>query len=719
MYYWDADVVQGIPGATITLETSGFLTLNVDFWVIEGAAGEYNIYLDSAVLSTLTVHDVRVTAIWSGGTPYHDNAQRNVSVSVTRRTARVEIVSPATQPRFLDNMTFIFEFVDSINGQLITGITSSDIEIWVEGSLLVAGEFVMTETSSQFEVSINSTVLGSTLVSDLNLTIFVDWNDLLAPFYTDDGTTMHVSTRGRSIFIEPQQIATTPVYDNMTITFILTDDDSNAPVSGAIINFNCSEAVIQEGFSFWITEGSGATAGHYTILVDTGFLLTGDFTFNLEVQWNPTMVPYYINRSIIQLTGSVDLIWANLQAGAPQPSSVQITGEIFVIVTLWDLDHDRGINGSTMLVTYSGGSADGVVPQGLLVTAIGTGVYNISFSTIDLNDFGSQALSITAVLAEHTSSTATPTFSVVPISTTLEPHEPSITLLWSDPATIVVDFKNFLFGNLTSGATITWKYGTGFDYFTETGSSGTYSAEIDTKLADAGTRIVLITASKAKYFNATITVTLVVLSLPSDITITQQITPSDVFFGDAVLQLPRGDYVTVVVQLNDLHNFGLFINWTFVRNLTMQFESNPLIELDYNPVDESWNATLPSIATSDLEPNVLYTVRLTGDLINFNPVSTIFKIYLQATATTIHLVDVEEGKMNAFYSANVTFTVTFNETVSGATITNATLRLVSSTHSIDYNFTVNTITGLWSLTLNTTELKYGTWGLTFRATPGE
>ncbi|MHA2083334.1 MAG: LamG-like jellyroll fold domain-containing protein [Candidatus Thorarchaeota archaeon] len=720
MYYWDADVIQGISGAAITLETSGFLTLNVDFWVIEGAGGEYNIYLDSAVLSTLTVHDVRVTAVWSGAPPYHDNAQRNVSVSVTRRTARVEIVSPATQPRFLDNMTFTFEFVDSIDGQLVTGITSSDIQIWVEGSLLIAGEFVMTETSSQFEVSINSTVLGGTLVSDLNLTILVDWNDLLAPFYTDDSTTMHVSTRGRSIFVEPQQIATTPTKDNMTISFILTDDDSNAPISGAIINFNCSEEIIQEGLSFWITEGSGATAGYYTILVDTAFLLTtGDFTFNLEVQWDPAIAPFYINRSVIQLTGSVDLIWANLQAEAPQPSSVQITGDIFVIVTLTDLDHVRGINGSTMLVTYSGGVMDGVVPQGLQVISIGTGLYNISFSTIDLNTFGSQALSITSILADYTSSTVTPTFSVVEISTVLELPQTSYTLNWSETASIFVDFRNLLFYNLTSGATITWDYGTGSDYFWEIGSTGTYQADIDTKLKDAGTHIVTITASKTKYFDAVITVTLVVLSLPSDITITQQITPTEVFDGEAVLQLPRGDPVEVVVYLNDTFNIGLLINWTFVNALTMQFENDPSILMVHNDTDGSWRAIIPSSATSDLEPNVLYTVRFTGDLKNFNPVSTIFKIYLQATATTIHLVDVVDGKLDAFYSANVTFKLTFNETISNATITNATIRWVFSARSIDYNFTVNNITGLWSLTIDTTELAYGTWGLTFRATPGD
>ncbi|MHA2242388.1 MAG: hypothetical protein ACXACE_12345, partial [Candidatus Thorarchaeota archaeon] len=720
MYYWDADVVQGISGASITLETSGFLTLNVDFWVIEDAAGEYNIYLNSTVLGTLTVHSVRVTAVWSGAPPYHDNAQRNVSVSVTRRTARVEIVSPATQPRFLDNMTFTFEFVDSIDGQLVTGITSSDIQIWVEGSLLTAGEFVMTETSSQFTVSINSTVLGGTLVSGLNLTILVDWNDLLAPFYTDDSTTMHVSTRGRAIFVEPQQIETTPIKDNMTISFILTDDDSNAPISGAIINFECVEETIQEGLSFWISEGSGVTAGHYTILVDTAFLLaTGDFTFNLTVQWDPAMAPFYINRSIIQLTASVDLIWANLQAGAPQPSSVQITGEIFVIVTLTDLDHDRGINGSTMLVTYSGGAMDGVVPQGLLVTSIGTGLYNISFSTIDLNAFGSQALNITSALADHTSSTVTPTFSVVPISTILELPQTSITLNWSETASVFVDFRNFLFGNLTSGATITWAYGSGFDYFWEIGSTGTYQADIDTSLDDAGTRIVSIVASKAKYFSASITVTLVALSLPSDITITQQITPTEVFHGDAVLQLPRGDSVEVVAYLNDSFNLGLLINWTFVNSLTLQFENDPSILMYYNSTDGSWRGILPSSATSDLEPNILYTVRFTGDMRNYDPVSTIFKIYLQATATTIHLVDVDDGKLEAFYSANVTFKLTFNETVSEATITNATIRWVFSARGIDYNFTVNNVTGLWSLTFDTTELAYGTWGLTFRATPSD
>jgi len=68
--------------------------------------------------------------------------------------------------------------------------------------------------------------------------VFVTW-DGSSPFYTNDGTSMKVSTTERIILVEPQQIETTPVHDWMDITFFLIDEDNDKPVTGAIIVFSC------------------------------------------------------------------------------------------------------------------------------------------------------------------------------------------------------------------------------------------------------------------------------------------------------------------------------------------------------------------------------------------------------------------------------------------------------------------------------------------------
>ncbi|UCE11529.1 MAG: hypothetical protein JSW61_06245, partial [Candidatus Thorarchaeota archaeon] len=657
LFYWDADnATNGISGATINLEITGPLVLNTDYFVDEVLPGVYNIFIDSAALGALDKYEVKATAVWPGGAPFHKNAARNVSVTTTRRTATVEIVTPATQPRYLDNMTFTFEFVDSINGSKVTGISSSDITLYLEGAPLGQSDFTMTEISSQFEVSVNSTVLGATLISNLNLTIFVDWNDGISPFYTDDGTTMRVSTRGRSIFVEPQQIETTPINDNMTVSFILTDEDRGTPVSNAIILFSCQTRTIEEGSSFWINEGAGAYAGYYNITINTAFLLSvGDYKFDLVIQWDPAQSPFYRNRSVITLNGAVDLILTTLQAQTPQPSSVQISGDMFVIVEFRDLDHEKGVNGSTIDVRYEGGSQHGVVPQGLNVLAIGTGLYNVSFSTIDLDSFGTQALRITALKSFFSVSFAIPTFTVIPINAVLDLRGvTSETLFWTENSTIVIDLRNSLFGNLTSGAVISWTFNDTSGVFFEIGTTGTYEGYVNSSAYDSGTNLVHVTASRLKYSISPITFTIVALTLPSDITVAAPVDP--------VFESPRGTPIHVVTYLLDSYRGGrIDPSYVTVANLIFQSITYPLF---HNVTDNSWYTTLPASATDTLEPGFVYSARISVDFRNYDPLGAGFKIELQATETTLHLVGDTKEKIDVVYSEIFTFTVTFNETVS-------------------------------------------------------
>ncbi|TFG98866.1 MAG: hypothetical protein E4H14_20605, partial [Candidatus Thorarchaeota archaeon] len=377
VYYWDADVTEGISGASFILN-SGALVEDVDFFVIDGVPGVYTMYIDSAVLGALGTYSINVAAIWSGGAPYHNNAQRAVSVTTIRRTATVDILEPANQPRYLDNVVFTFAYIDSINGLQIPGILSTDVSIYAGGTLLTAGQYTLTPSGSAFIVTINSTVLAPTLVHDFNVTVYVNWNDGTTPFYTDDGTSMKVSTTQRIILVEPQQIETTPVHDLMNITFFLSDEDNGNPVSGAIILFRCINPVISltEGVEYTLIE---YLPGEYTISIGTDYLVfgptdLGNFIFELEVQWNPINSPFYKNKIPIKLTGSVDLILISLQSGVPTPSSVQITDNVTIQITLTDLDHNKGISVpvNVIHVTYYGTS---ITPNPMTITYLGSGIY--------------------------------------------------------------------------------------------------------------------------------------------------------------------------------------------------------------------------------------------------------------------------------------------------------------------------------------------------------
>lgn len=709
MYYWDVDETQGISGATISLQTTSTLTEGSDFFVTQGAAGEYIIQLNTTALTSLGSYQVKVTAIWSGGAPYHNDASRNVSVTVTKRTADVEIISPPSQTSYWDNMTFTFRFTDTISDEPIS-VSASNVIIYSNGTPLLANEYVITPSGSNFLVSINSTVLGTELVNDLNLTIFIDWNDSNAPFYTDDQTSLRVTTIGRSMSFTLGQIPSTPKGDILTITFFVEDGAKDIPVEGAIILFDCVEQSLVEGSSYNITEGTGSLAGYYNITVNTAvFSNVGDYTFDITVQWNQSLIPFYANLSTITVTGSVDLIWTALQADLPQPSSVEISASVNVTVYFRDLDHGQiGIAGVPGAITVSYLST-GIVPADLVIEDIGGGAYNISFSTIDLDSTGSYALNVTASLYPYRVASVQPTFTVTVIRTILTPTEDTIQLSWTETATLYVEYENLLSANLTPGATVTYEWDGGTGTLIETGTSGVYTVDIDTSLANSGTRVIKIYAQKDKFANAVTTITLIVLTLPSDMV---PITPNV-----ASLNLPRGASVPISVYLNDTFN-AVPVNDTYIQNVYITFQGVDY-PMAYNGTPGYYTATIPGSATE--LPITFYSVNILAEFINYNPAPYQFKVNLQQSRTELNLSGSTTKTINAYYSELVTFEVNFTAPDLGFQITDENGTAVIwdlSEVGIQGNFT-HIGDGIWQAVFNTTDANYGSWGITILGQPGD
>ncbi|MFW9965492.1 MAG: hypothetical protein ACFFCX_18115, partial [Candidatus Sifarchaeia archaeon] len=433
----------------------------------------------------------------------------------------------------------------------------------------------------------------------------------------------------------------------------------------------------------------------------------------LTIQWDQSLEPYYRNRSAIVLTASVDAIWTQLQSELPQPSSVEITDDVYVLVDLRDFDHDTGVTGmeGNIIVRYL---TSKLAPAALNIIPLGGGIYNISFSTSDLLEFSrAYTLNITFVRDFYTISNVKPSFSVTEISTTLTPLETEITLLWTQDAIITVTFDDLLYGNFTSGALVNWSYGVWTGNFTEIGSSGVYTATISTSLQNSGTRVVKISADADKYQKSTATVTLIVLSLPSDMTL---VTPDQVFAH------PRGDAIDVKVFLNDTFNDALvpFLN---VDDIYLMFNATRY-DMDWNGTDNSWYVTLNSTATEKLPPGYVYTARIIASLVDYDPTSTSFKFDLLATKTYLNYYADTTATMEVYYSDTIAFDFYFNAT-DGTPIDEGEVywsytrvnNTGQNTITTRYNFT-HIGSGLWNLDINTAELdRWGTFGLTFNGIP--
>jgi hypothetical protein len=252
---------------------------------------------------------------------------------------------------------------------------------------------------------------------------------------------------------------------------------------------------------------------------------------------------------------------------------------------------------------------------------------------------------------------------------------------------------------------LNWTYGLSSGTFTPIGSTGIYFAWINTSLRDSGSGSVTIRAVKDKYKVATTYVNLLVLALPSELIIESP---------DAVFTHYRGDPVDVVVYLIDMYNGGIRIE-NGVTSVYMVFNS-----IQYPLAVNSsgfWKGTLPTNATANLEPGRIYSVRIIADATNYDPASSIFKMDLLATATTIHLVYPTTSKNSVTYNDLITFYLSFNQSISGEFIENATISWDYAEFNIHEIFTYNPTSGLWELQFNTSRMAFGTWGLSFEGIP--
>jgi hypothetical protein len=710
VFFSDVDAANtGIAGATITIPS---LTLGVDYSVTPGLAGIYLITVDSSALGSPSSYPLSVHADWFGA-PYHSNKTREATVLVRERETNIDVTIPPAQTLYLDDVTFTFQYLDlDASSTPITSIAGTNIHLyWANMSEINPILYTVTPTGSSYEITIASDVLSTIPVSGLSLTLEVDWNAVSAPYYVDDSTIVKVTITRRSILVETEQVDRTPKGDIVNISISLTDIDNGNPIVGAIIQFSCQGHSLLEGTDYTRTEGAGTYAFHVDSLALSG---TGTFFFDITVQWNPSLVPFYSNRSTITVTGLVDLVRTSLTVDALIPSSVQFTGDVSLLLTWRDLDHNLPLTGYAAIIEANVEYlATGLPPAGLVVfETVTPGVYNVSFNTSDLATLGAYTLDITVAVSVYTSSTVTPQFSVVEINTALIPLSTSQLYNWTDTAYIYVDYKNLLDDVLISGATVSWSIGGVFgDWLTEPGVPGQYRADIDTsELGFSGTKVVQITASLDKYTIASTTVTLVILPLPSDIVIIEPPT--------GVLDVSRGNPVSIGVRLNDTTN-AVWINNLQVLAIYATFQEVQYT-MDWDSFSSSWICTIPGSATI-LDPTS-YDVQITAGFYDYQAAGDQFRINIRQTETLLEVIDPDTGDLltekDAVFSEVIEFRLNLTEKAFKTTIEfGQVFWYEQSFNGLNISFTYNDTLKLWVAKFNTSLGYYGTWGLTFRAFP--
>jgi hypothetical protein len=404
--YQDSDSGSGIVANSISIwKGVTQLAAGVDYDLTDQGNGFYLISLDTTALDGLAYTTIQFRATWTSGAPYHDNASLDVDVYVTRREANVEIVTPPTQVKYLDNVTFQFVYRDLGSGAVINTITTSNVQVWAAGMLLTPGQYVLTGIAGTFTVEVNSTVLSLGLVSSYNVTVFVDWNDGSTPYYFDDATIVRVSTRERQMAYIVLPTEETAYGELLNLSFSLLDADSNEPVSDihTIIGFDLQSGGLIEGVDFWVIK----TPGLITIRIDTTALGNpGTFLFDLDVSWDGSS-PYYLNLATIGMTGIVNKIDTIL---IPQQELVEVQWSASTPITLTyrSLLDNSLIDGADILweSSFEFAGPAGFIGSGQYQASIDTssysnldaGTYVITFTIENLTAYKSAVAYVTLVI---------------------------------------------------------------------------------------------------------------------------------------------------------------------------------------------------------------------------------------------------------------------------------------------------------------------------------
>jgi hypothetical protein len=609
------------------------------------------------------------------------------------RPASVSIVSSPTQVRFLENITFTFSYIDDSTDDFIM-LTKNLVSIYSGGSLLQDNDFTMSFVGNGYEIGINSTVISPILVTNWNITVFVNWPSAVAPYYSDDAASVGATIINRGGSISLGNAPTTPIGDNMTLTFSYEDDDTGIGIGDAIVLFDClSPSGLIKNVDFWVLRGVGFYLGEYTVLVDSNKLSgVGLYTFSLRLQWNQSQVPYYRNASEVFLIGSIRLIQSQLEYDDPTPTTVPISDNVSVVLTLTDGDHLLPIGGAenNITVTYK---SDGSIPSIWSITVIAPGEYEIVVNCTDAGSGGTNALVIQIDLSNYQ-------FAEVQVPIQIRPRHGELSKMESPDAYFgeqtyaiveLVDIDASSASIHDAVLNLIWPETSSYVYI----GNGRYNITLDTTSLDADLYTLVVSAQKADYFIPELSISIRVLRIPTGIILPQ-----------AVPDANWGESVSIWALFNDTRSSTLISG----ANVVYQFGILGGSLTEGTPGNYSF-----TIDTGNLPFATTYLVSVTASLDNYETITGQIIVNILSLDLELTIVD-GLNYQEVFKGESINITVFVRDAYNDVPLTGATVTVkwLYDTIGVDLS-QVPGRDGYYSRLISTADASPGTYSIAVSA----
>ncbi len=509
---------------------NGGTLLSPSNYIITPEINYFRIVINTTKIANATLTRIlTITVTWSGGAPYYASDSTPVSVTITKRVARITIgLSPDTPMQDLMRLTFNYTDDTTGNGIVIplTQITLACDQVtltWGANYWVYSGAL-----PGEYYIDVSTTFLGSFGIFTFRLNL--DWIDSSRPFYRDiSGVPMVGSVRGIRTSITPDSPvpSTVPLKDNVSITITLNDIDHTLPDPRHYINDVSSSitVVYSSGSEPAIWDIEFLFDGQYLITVNTldagaAGLKSLVITFNL----------YPYDEAESQVSFQVRLRQASIQEVSSTKS--RFAGdEGYILVWLNDTDANVLVDGASSTVTWLSVSD---------VTPISGGFYNITFQTTSI-PYGVKILKIVLSLSSYSISAVYFDIEIKQVETDLTLSDSSISVYWRDEVTITAVYYDTVHSRPVLAGDLTYSWILGSDIpLIATGVPGNFTFSLDTQLVPHGTYAIQIIASYENHITQTKSVTLTILQIPVSIN------PSG---DDFTLDTTRGSEVTIRVNL--------------------------------------------------------------------------------------------------------------------------------------------------------------------------
>jgi hypothetical protein len=220
----------------IEIQNEGVPLLSSEFSIQHGSGNEYDIQIDSSILTTvLRLDGIELTIIvnWTNVVPYYKDDTVITSAIVTNRVGSVVPEPVADTPKH-DNLSVVFTYTDEDTGAGIEGAIINFYQT-TPGDLIIGTDYWLEIGSGidagNYTILVNTTSLVD--IGSFTFTLSVEWLFINEPYYKSPivrqirGAVRNIRT---SLSNDPPSPSTVPINEYLAVNVTFTDEDHLIPI---------------------------------------------------------------------------------------------------------------------------------------------------------------------------------------------------------------------------------------------------------------------------------------------------------------------------------------------------------------------------------------------------------------------------------------------------------------------------------------------------------